>query len=197
MEKSLVHTKDGLVLSTIEVIHEIGIDHLSIRKVAHRQGVTEGAIFRHYKSKNELLLSVLEYFSKYDSDVFVSVRLKGLSPAESIHYCLNTYATYYENYPSITAIILNYEAFRYEPELREKVERIVRERMDFLKQLIEEAVFAGEVAPRASSWQLALMIWGYFRELCLKWRMEEFAFPLRERVQEGASMILEAFRVKN
>jgi hypothetical protein len=116
---------------------------------------------------------------------------------ESIHYCLNTYATYYENYPSITAIIQTYEVLRYEPELREKVERIIGDRTDFMMQLAEAAILAGEMTPRADSRQLSLMIWGYFREVCMKWRIDEFAYPFRERVQEGASMILEAFRVKN
>ena len=193
MGKTLIHTKEGLVLSAIEVINDVGISNLSIRKVASQQGVTEAAIFRHYKSKNDLLLAVLDFFSKYDSDVFATVALKKLTPTESIHYCLNTYATYYENYSAITAITQIYEVFRNEMELREKIDTIIMDRTHFMSGLIDEAIQKNEIAPHVDSEQLAIMIWGYFREVCMKWRISEYAFPLRERVQESLHMILRAF----
>lgn len=193
VEKSLIHTKEGLVLSAIEVIHDTGIQNLSIRKVAQQQGVTEGAIFKHYKSKNELLLAVLDHYSQYDSDVFLSIRLKKMTPVDSVHYCMNTYATYYENYPAITAITQIYEVLRYEPELRAEVDRIIEGRMNMMEHLIGEAIARGDMMPNADSGQLALMIWGYFREICMKWRMDRFSFSLRDRVQEATGMLLEAF----
>jgi len=193
MGRSLIHTKEGLVLSTIDVIHEVGISNLSIRKVANEQGITDAAIFRHYKSKNELLLAVLDYFSKYDSDVFATVQLKKLSPTDSIYYSLDTYATYYENYPAITALTQIYEVFRNEFELRGKIDSIVGNRLIFMKGLVEEAILLHEIVPQVNSEQLALMIWGYFREICMKWRINEYAFSLREQVQEGVGMILSAF----
>ncbi|MRN54030.1 TetR/AcrR family transcriptional regulator [Paenibacillus monticola] len=197
MVKSLIHTKEGLVLSTIEVINDIGINNLSIRKVAMQQGVSEGAIFRHYKSKNELLLAVLDYFSKYDSDVFVTVQLNKLTATESIHYCFNTYATYYENYSAITAITQIYEVLRYEPELRTKIDSLIANRMNFMKGLIDDAITNNEIAPYVNSEQLATMMWGYFREICMQWRMSGLAFSLRDRVHEATSMFLDAFCVKH
>ncbi|ULO07710.1 TetR/AcrR family transcriptional regulator [Paenibacillus sp. 19GGS1-52] len=197
MGKSLIHTKEGLVLSTIEVINDIGINNLSIRKVAMQQGVSEGAIFRHYKSKNELLLAVLDYYSKYDSDVFVTVQLNKLTAAESIHYCFNTYATYYENYSAITAITQIYEVLRYEPELRTKIDSLIAKRMNFMKGLIDDAITNNEIDPHVNSEQLATMMWGDFREICMQWRISELAFSLRDRVHEATSMFLDAFSVKH
>ena len=197
MAKSLIHTKEGLVFSTIEVINDIGIYNLSIREVAKKQGLTEGAIFRHYKSKNELLLAVLDYFSKYDSDVFATVQLKNLTPTESIHFCLKAYATYYENYSAITAITQIYDVLRYEPELREKIDKIVKDRTHFMKGLIDDAIIKNEIAAHVDSDQLASMIWGYFREICLRWRIDDFAFSLTERMQKATRMFLDAFGVRH
>lgn len=197
MGKSLIHTKEGLVLSTIEVINDIGISNLSIRKVAMQQGVSEGAIFRHYKSKNELLLAVLDYYSKYDSDVFVTVQLNKLTATESIHYCFNTYATYYENYSAITAITQIYEVLRYEPELRTKIDSLIANRMNFMKGLIDDAITNNEIDPHVNSEQLATMMWGDFREICMQWRISELAFSLKDRVHEATSMFLDAFSVKH
>jgi len=46
------------------------------------------------------------------------------------------------------------------------------------------------------SQQLAIMIWGYFREVCMKWRISEYSFSLSEKVQDATDMIFNAFSKK-
>ncbi|HWQ42004.1 MAG TPA: helix-turn-helix domain-containing protein [Desulfosporosinus sp.] len=53
----------------IEVIDEQGLQGLTTREVAKKQDISESTIFKHYKSKNELILAVLDYFSQYDQAI--------------------------------------------------------------------------------------------------------------------------------
>jgi len=50
----LLHTKESSILSTIKVIRQ----ELTTREVAKRQGISESIIFKHYKSKTELILDI-------------------------------------------------------------------------------------------------------------------------------------------
>ena len=43
-------------------ISKFGIQHLTIKTLAEDIGLSEPALYRHFKSKNEILLSLLEYF---------------------------------------------------------------------------------------------------------------------------------------
>ncbi|WP_312526094.1 TetR/AcrR family transcriptional regulator [Paracoccus sp. (in: a-proteobacteria)] len=55
---------EALLLATVEVIAESGLEKLSVREVAKRLGVSPGAPFRHYPSKTALLTAVAEQASQ-------------------------------------------------------------------------------------------------------------------------------------
>ncbi|MGB4657981.1 MAG: TetR/AcrR family transcriptional regulator [Mobilitalea sp.] len=193
MDKNILHRKDRLIITTIDIINELGIHSLSTREIARREGVSEATLFRHYKSKNDLLIAVLDSFSQFDHDIFQSIEIKQLGPVESLKYLVNAYSEYYENYPAITAILELYEVFRYDVDLAEKINDIQHNRTDMMKQLIQEAIDLSELPPFIDSYDLAVLISGMSREICLNWRLSHFDFKLSERIQATLTMLLTAF----
>ena len=193
MESDLLHRRERLIIATVEVIDELGIQRLSTRAIAKRQGVSEAVLFRHFKNKNELLIAVLEYFSKFDADIFESARLKELKPRDAIIYIITSLTEYYENYPAITSIMQVFDVLRSEPELTEKVRKILDNRTDHIKQLIEAAQRAGDIDPAADSENLSELIWGFCRELSLKWRMTGQGFSLKKRTLSTLEMVFKRF----
>lgn len=193
MEKQLLHRKEAIVLTSIDVINEFGIQGLSTREVARRQGISEATIFKHFKTKNELMLAILEHYSQYDADIEESIKLKELKPIEAITYFVNAYAEYYQNYPQITSITQAYDTLSYDPELEDKIKRIFLNRSDYMNMLIAEAQKSGEISKSLYSEKLSHIILGSFTDVCLKWRLCGFDFPLKEYVLSTTKMILNAF----
>lgn len=193
MRDYLLHRRDRLLITAIEIIDEIGIQGLSTREIAKRQGVSEATLFRHYKSKNELLLAVLDYFSQFDGDIFCSTKLKKHTPKEAIYYFIGATVEYYENYPAITSIMQLMDVLRYETDLSDKVNEIYKRRIAIFKQLIMEAQLSGEICPEIDSENLSVMISGFCREICLKWRLEDRKFSLKQRTLSTLDMLLDAF----
>lgn len=197
MENNILHRKEKLIITTIEIIDELGIQGLSTREIARRQGVSEATLFRHYKSKNELLSAVLDYFSQFDEDIFLSTRMKSLAPKEAITYLIKLYSEYYENYPAITSIMQVFDVLRCEPVLTEKVKGILNNRYRFIKQLVQDAQKNNEINPHADSEDVADIINGFCREICLKWRWDDRVFSLSERTLSALHMFLEALSQNN
>jgi AcrR family transcriptional regulator len=44
----------------LEIVDSEGLHNLSTRKLAEKVGVTEGALFRHFKSKRDIVLSIVD-----------------------------------------------------------------------------------------------------------------------------------------
>ena len=193
MGNTLLHRKEAIILTTIEVINEFGIQGFSTREVAKRQGISEGTIFKHFKSKNKLMLAILDHYSQYDADIIESIMLKKLRPIESINYLINVYAEYYQNYPQITAITQAYDELSCDPELTSKVKEIFSNRSVFMKALIDAAQKAGEISASIESEKLSDIIWGSIMTICLKWRLSGYDFPLKEYILTTIKMILDAF----
>lgn len=187
-----LHRKESLVITAIDIIDEIGIQGLSTREIAKREGVSEATLFRHYSNKKELLRAVLNYFCKFDNDIFESTRMMKLRPCDSIRFFVASSVEYYENYPAVTSVMQMFDTIRYEPDLEEAVKEILNSRTGYIKQMVEEAKEAGELSKDINSGNLADMISGLCREICLKWRINGRNFSLKERTLETLDMVLKS-----
>lgn len=193
MYPQYLHRKESVVLTAIEIIDELGIQGLSSKEIATRQGISEGTLFRHFTSKNDIIIAVLDKFSQFDSDIFNSAKLKSASFKEAINYLFNSYVEYYENYPAITSIVNAYESFRWDSKLENKLRGILQGRYDFIEYLIGEGKRNGELMADIKSSDLADVYIGFFNSITLKWRMSQYEFPLKERMFSTLDMVTGAF----
>ncbi len=196
MNALIMNRKDSIVLTVIDIIDECGIQGLSTKKIAQRQGVSEGTLFKHFHNKAEMITAALDYFAKFDSDIFESTLTyiqNGLSGKEAICFYIESFATYYENYPAITAILYIYDTLKHEPDLSDRVTAIYNSRWQNLKGIVEDAQTKGDLSPDFDSEMIADIITGAFKMICLKWRMNNHAFSLRQRIMLATRAILNAF----
>ena len=56
----LLHTRDRIVQSALRLFSRKGFRGTTIKDIAHEVGVTEGAIYRHFESKEELMEHITE-----------------------------------------------------------------------------------------------------------------------------------------
>jgi len=194
---SLLHRRESIIISTIEVLNEVGLQNLSIKLIAKREGVSEGTLFRHFKSKTEIMIAVIDHFSQFDNAIIETSRKRELSPIENIRHFVCSYAEYYENYPAITSLIQAYDSLMRDPELSDKVRLIINKRSNFIIETVKEGQKNGIIKADISSELLEDLITGGSREICLKWRKTEFNFSIKDRTLEMLDMLLNAFLEKN
>jgi AcrR family transcriptional regulator len=189
----LLKRKDGIITSTIQALHEVGIQNLSTKEIAKREGVSEGTLFRHFKNKTEIMLSVLDHFSQYDEAIIQACVNRNTKPIETIKNYIIAYTEYYQNYPEITVIVQAYDSLLADPELSNKVKSIITIRVHFIQKVIEEAKLQGDLIDSVDSVYLSDLIVGGFRAICLRWRMEKYHFSLKDESVSMIDMLLNAF----
>jgi AcrR family transcriptional regulator len=196
MDLKMIHRRETLVITAIAIIHENGLQGLSTREVAKREGISESTIFKHFDSKNELVLAVLDHYSQYDEAIMKSTIIMDLTAKGKLLHFLDCYLIYYENYPEITAILQSYNNWLHDKELKEKVLSIVREREKNIRYFVDQALTMKEINSMVDSESLVNIITGTFQRCILKWRMQEFVFPLREKTLTSLELIMDAFNGK-
>lgn len=197
MEISLLHRKESIVISTIETLNEVGLQNLSTKLIAKKEGVSEGTLFRHFKNKSEIMIAVIEHFSQFDNAIIETTINKKLNPVDTIRHFIRSYAEYYENYPAITAVVQVYDSLMCEAELSDKVRSIITKRSDFLFKTIQQGKEDGLIKADTNSELLEDLIAGATRDICLKWRMAKFNFSIKDRTLAMLDMLLDAFIEKN
>jgi AcrR family transcriptional regulator len=196
MVMNILHRKEQLILTAIDIIDELGIQKLTTREIAKRQDVSEATLFRHFKNKNELLVAVLDYFVQFDSDILQSARMNNLRPGDALLFLIKSFAEYYENYPAIATLMQIFDVLRYEEDLSDKVKQIQEERTMALQHLIEDAIAAGEFRADLNSRNIAIMISGFFKESCFHWKLSEASYSLKEQVISTLELLLTSLREK-
>ncbi len=196
MDQSFLERKDRIILSTIDLMNEFGTQSVSTKKIALREGITEAAIFKHFPKKNDLLLAVLEYFSKYDNDIYESVKLGSMNPFEAITFYVDMYSSYYQSYPAVTVILHSFNEFKYNKKLTQKVQDIIEMRKNFFKEYIIKAQENNEISTELNSDILVDVFIGSLNEICFRWRMSDYSFSLKEKCSLAVNILLNEFKIK-
>lgn len=193
MPSSFLHRKESVILTAIDIIDQLGIQGLSTKEIARRQGISEGTLFRHFNTKNDILIAVLDYYSKFDADIFATITQKRLPSIEAVLFIVDTYSTYYENYPAITAVSDLFGILAHEPVLADKLRSILSRRRNFVRGVIKKGQAAGEIRPGPDGEILTDIILGTFRMVTFRWRMENRTFSLRQTVLAAVTAVMNSF----
>lgn len=193
MLSSLLNRRETLILNAIEIVDIKGFSGLSTRELAKKEGVSEATIFKHFKSKNDLIMAILEYFSQYDKAIMRSIENNKLDPVDSIYSFIESFISYYENYHEITAIFNSYESLISNDDFKQKIKEIFFERNNFLNNLIKDAIEKNRVSLDIESEQLTDIIYGTLRGVIYRWRLLDYQFSIRSYFMEILKSILKVF----
>jgi AcrR family transcriptional regulator len=194
MKKSLVKRKESIIISTIETINAVGLQNLSTKLIANREGVSEGTLFRHFRNKSEIMLAVVDHFSQYDQAIIETCLRTKLSPLETIRYFYNAYAEYYENYPEITVVVQAYDSLMCDADLKERVRSIINKRSGFIIETIIEAQKKGDIRKNLDPELVENLLTGGSKEVCLKWRMENFGFSIKKKTADMIDIMIKGIK---
>ncbi|WP_051343917.1 TetR/AcrR family transcriptional regulator [Alicyclobacillus herbarius] len=138
--------------AAVEVFAEKGFTAASTSEIAERAGVAEGTIFRHYRTKKDLLLSIVGPVM----DEFVApFLLRDLDPLLSASYeryedflraVLSNRLAFAAKYAPVLRILL--QEIPFHPELQARLKAIVSTRVaERIRCVIEYFQARGEIAP--------------------------------------------------
>lgn len=191
MKHVFPNRKDNIILTAIEIISDLGIQGLSTKELAKRQEITESLLYRYFRSKDEIIIAVLENFSRFDLSIRRTVSNSSGSSKEKIMEYFRLYAEYYENYPDITAIMLSFNELRYDPNTREMITDIYFTRNNFLSEMVQIGQKNGEIASYYTTEELSEVLTGFFKNLTLTWKMKGYSFTLKEHTLTTVKKLLD------
>lgn len=153
-------------------ISTYGIQNLTVKNLAADIGLSEPALYRHFKSKNEILLELLNYFiagmKKRLSDV-VANRHK--TAGDELKAIFNSQFQTFVNKPAIVSVIFAESIFHFNEDLSYKVSEIMDLMDQYVTANIQKGQQAGQYSTLISVPVLTTIIIGGIRLTVLKWKL--------------------------
>jgi len=156
-----------IVAAAREVFSAKGYEQASMAEIAARVGVVEGALYKHFASKRDLLLAVMRSF--YES-LIASLRegLRGVRGAESrLRFVIWSQLRAFTEEAGLCRVVIREIRPQGDYE-RSKVHELNRELTGTALQVIEEAVAEGELRSDLSPAMVRDVIYGSIEHIAWK-----------------------------
>lgn len=130
--------------AVLEIIATEGLHRLSTRNLADKVGISEGALFRHFRSKREILLSIMEDVKKNLMERLRFIALSQESARERLFTFLCTHIKYLIENRGITILLFSEAAHLNDRELKTHLHDILMEQKQYISKIIQDGIVGGE-----------------------------------------------------
>ncbi len=164
--------------AALEIMFERGFYELTIRNLADNVGLSEGAIYRHFKNKKEIVDKLTDLAcgkledTRPDQDLPASQQLM-----ELMHHQFRRL----EDNPYLSAVTFQEEIFRQYPGVKEKFDEHRKRREDAIVSIVEKGQKEGEFSENIDPEIFALIFMGSVRMSVFQWRHEDFSYSLAKK----------------
>ncbi len=153
-------------------IDKFGIQELTIKNLSSDLDLSEAALYRHFKSKNEILLGLLNYFIiEMEQRIDKIVSNKAESPSGILRQVFTSQLNAFTEKPAIVSVIFSEGIFQFNKELREKVSTMMTLMQQHINAIVTKGQKEGLYGKLLNAEHITTIIMGSMRMVVLKWKL--------------------------
>ena len=164
-----------------KILTEAGVGGLTIKNLAREMKFSESAIYRHFSSKEKIVIGMLEYLANNMNERFTTALTKDLSPEEKFITIFRSQLSFFQNNPHFVVAVFSDGLMEESEKINAIILKIMSVKMKHLKPILVEGqkakVFTGEIPVE----NLMHIVMGTFRLQMFKWRVADFEFDITKK----------------
>ena len=178
-------------------IDEHGIQDLTIKTLAADLNLSEAALYRHFKSKNEILLGLLTYFiEEMKERLGLILSNKDRSPSELLKDLFDSQLKTFVKKPSVVSVIFSEGIFQFNKELSSTVSSMMELMQNHIEDIVKKGQANDSFSKIAGVSTTTTMIMGGMRITVLKWNLSGHNSDLIKDGNKVLSGILKIIETK-
>jgi len=182
----LSERQEQIIETSIKLIAQKGIQGFTIKNLSKAIGISEPAIYRHFESKTQILLTILDGFTEMANILSGLINNNKLSAVQKISFMFNKMVERFEETPSLVSVIFSEEIFKNEEVLKKKIIKILNTNEETLEAIIRNGQKVNEIRTDSDEKILALMVMGSLRLLVKRWDLNNNKINLKN---EGKKLL--------
>lgn len=155
-----------------------GVGGLTIKNIAKEMKFSESAIYRHFTSKEEIIISLLEYLAMTMDERLKNAVSVDQNPMEKFNSLFQNQFSFFKNNSHFAIAVFSDGLMEESQRINEAILKIMGVKMKHLMPIILEGqqkkFFTNDITPD----QLLHIVMGTFRLQMYKWRVTNFQFDI-------------------
>lgn len=153
-----------IIEASFQIIEEAGPSAFTIREIADTIGLSEGAIYRHFKSKEEILLAMLRFFrDKNKKHLEELIKRDDLSTMECIRQLFEKFRDSKCSHHKSGSATSFHQMFSDIPDIHSRIFNIMQPLRDRILFLIKRGQARGELNIEMHAESLTIMLISLFK----------------------------------
>lgn len=168
-----------IIESAGKILTTEGVGGLTIKRLAAEMNFSEGAIYRHFASKEEIILAMLNYLAE-SMDQRYSALPQTAGPEERFRALFGEQFRFFRNNPHFVVAVFSDGLMEESKRINETIARIMAVKMKHLVPVLKEGQAKGVFTDAISLEDLMHVVMGTFRLQMFKWRISNFQSDIKK-----------------
>ncbi len=158
-----------------------GSEHVTVRSIAKEVGFSEGAIYRHFKSKKDILSLLVDHMEDVLIGDITASGAVGDTPLEILDLILRSHLSAIEQRRGVSFQVVAEIVSLGDKKLNKKVYETINKYIGHLRALLAEGVRVGQVREDVDLDAAATLLFGMIQGLVNIWALSNYIFNPQER----------------
>ncbi len=129
--------------AVLEIIRTEGIKAISTKNLAKYTGLSEGAIFRHFKTKRDIIISIIDDVAENMIEKLRQVSIEKTKPDKRLFKYICTTITYLSDNNGITILLFTEASHTNDTIMMEKLNYIFSSQRELVGKIISDGIEQG------------------------------------------------------
>jgi AcrR family transcriptional regulator len=177
--------QEQIAQAALGLVADQGLKKLSVAGVARRVGLVPSAIYRHYKSKDDVIDAVLDHIGTRLIGFAEIVCHETEDPLERIKGLLFRHVELIRKNQAIPRIVFSDEIYIGHPERKAKMYKTISAYLSRVEDIIAQGQKEGSFLPDRDPKTLSVMFLGLIQPAGILWHMSEGRFDVTKHMERA------------
>jgi AcrR family transcriptional regulator len=189
--------KTQIASAALNLISDQGLTGLTMIAVAQKVGLVPSALYRHFKSKAQILDAIFDFIEQTLLGNIDPVRRGSSNPVEQLSNLLKRHIQFIKKNQSLPRLVFSDDVYQNHPERRMRVNQIIIGYLKRVAEIISRGQKEGKFRPEFDPDMLSIMFLGLIQPAVILWDLSRGRFDLKNQVEEAWQVFLSAILVRD
>lgn len=160
------------------IISTKGIENLTVRQIARELRITDGALYRHFRSKNEIIRLLIDEVEKTLLATIEEAAQDKRDPVQKLENIFLSHISYAEQRKGVTFIIINETLSLKDKSLQRRMFGVIGRYLKTIEAVLMEGAKSGKMRRGLNLNAASLAFFGAVQATVTLWALSGFRRPL-------------------
>ena len=173
-----------------EILTQYGVNGLTTKRLAKKVGFSESALYRHFKGKEEIILTMLHFLAENMDQRLTEIANEHAKTEERLAGILNNQVRFFKSHPQYVVVVFSDVLLEEKKEINDAILHIIDTFRKHLLPLIRKGQDEGIFIATVSAEKLVHIVIGSIRLLMFQWRISDFSHDIEKESENLLKSIL-------